>query len=241
MTYSMIRDTVSVRTLTAERFARQVDVWPEFPADASWFGYRREATYVYVSSLVVSVYTWLRHDPDCVRDMAFLFETLYFSRALHLRVQDAEEGQRHDKQLQFFVLLGDYYMGQALQLLTDRGAASLISHFSHILAVGSEGMVLHFKYGRPEEETLDKTHGALYQGIFYSADRLRSSEPVEDYARLGYHIGMALELGLRDKPEQLWHQQQLEPLYAALPASHQHPELLRLIREMKILDKNNNV
>jgi hypothetical protein len=230
--YSIILNTAPARARAEAHFQQRLDSLGERVEGEAVFAYRQEATFLYISALVASVFRWLGHEEDRVQNMLFLFEMLYLSRALHLQVKDQEEGQAYDRELQLAVLLGDYYMGQALQGLIAYGAQELIPYFSRMLAVGSEGMALHFKYHHSEEETLDKTHGALYQGVFYSADRLRSSAPVEAFAQLGYHIGMAMELALRGSADRIFHQQQMKELYDLLPASHQHPELLQLMGEL---------
>jgi hypothetical protein len=233
MSYSIISAAREESERSAERLRAYLAAGPKGLAGPEDLAYREENTCQHVLALVLAVYRWRGHSPERTRDMAFLFELLYLSRVLLLKVRDEAEGQRHDRQLQLSVLLSDYYLGEALHFLTSHGGTDLIPYFSQILAGGSEGLVEHFYQGRPEEETLGPTHGALYRGIFYSADRLQTAAVCAPFAQLGYHLGMTLELGWLGSAARFEHQQWLLPLYQSLPPAYQHPDLLKLIREME--------
>ncbi len=108
---------------------------------------------------------------------------------------DDEEGQVYDQNMQFSILIGDYIFGCILKMLVEIGADHLLDVFSNTIGQMNEGMVMKHKLQTAPEQVVAKTRASLYQAAFLTAARLKDIAPdaVMWYARLGFHVGMALE------------------------------------------------
>lgn len=147
-------------------------------------------------AVVVMAYKYIDSDHKLMIEMASLFKTLYFANLIHHQVKDEEEGQANDQALQFTILIGDYIFGRILKLLLKIGAVEVLDNLALMICRINEGLVMQHKLEARPLEVIKRSNAAIYEAAFVSAARLKGLAPeaIELYGRLGFHIGMAVEL-----------------------------------------------
>jgi len=157
---------------------------------------KQESTWEQLPRAVLAVYRYLGHPGDYSVKMAAIFKMTYLASYIHELVGDDEEGQVYDRNMQFSILIGDYLFGCILKMLVEIGADHLLDVFSNTIAQINEGMVMKHKLQATPEKVIAMTRASLYQAAFLTAARLIGLAPdvIKWYSRLGYHIGMALEV-----------------------------------------------
>lgn len=170
--------------------------------------------------MVLNAYNWLGIDKLRAIKMASLFRTINFANVIHLKVQDVDEGQKHDQMLQFTILIGDYIFGRVLKLLLETQAESMLDQFAAMIGTINEGFVLKYHLEADMESYLIRTRGPLYYNAFSSAARMQGwdSDLVAVYGNLGRNLGLALEMRYAyNEPDRgFWYLQQAQTLYVPL-------------------------
>ncbi len=147
-------------------------------------------------AVVVMAYKYIDADHKLTIDMASLFKTLYFANLIHHQVGDEKEGQDHNQALQFTILIGDYIFGRILKLLLKIGAVQVLDNLAMMICRINEGLVMQYKLGADRLEVIKRGNAAIYETAFVTAARLKGLAPeaIELYGRLGFQIGMAMEM-----------------------------------------------
>lgn len=170
--------------------------------------------------MVIQAYRWIGHERKLAVRMANLFRTINFANLIHLRIHDSGEGQQHNQDLQFTILIGDYIFGLVLRLLLETNAERLLDQFSAMICNINEGFVMQYNLGADLEESLNKTRVPFYTNAFSSAAELKEWSPQDNqlYSNLGQNLGMALELiYVHDKRDRgLFYLDKAESLYKQL-------------------------
>ncbi|HNX92523.1 MAG TPA: hypothetical protein PKW50_04265 [Syntrophomonas sp.] len=154
--------------------------------------------------VVVLAYKYLDLDHTLTVGMAGLFKTLYFANLIHNQVMDEEEGQINDQKLQFTILIGDYIFGQVLKLLLRIGAVQVLDNLALMICRINEGMVMQYKLGAEQLDVIKSGNAAIYETAFLTAARLKmlDQKAIELYGRLGFNIGVAIELLMVENNDQ---------------------------------------
>ncbi len=150
--------------------------------------------------VVLSIYKFIGIERSFSIQMANIFKMVYFTNSIHAYIKDDTEGQEYNRELQFNILIGDYFFGRVLKQLNDLRADKLLPLFSKLICEINEGMVMKHRLGAADNEVLEKTKASFYSTAFLTAAELTDIEGQEKelLAKLGNNIGMALEL-LNDK------------------------------------------
>lgn len=166
-----------------------------------------DTTWNMLPLVVLGIYRFNGLDRQISIAMANIFKTLYLANSIHALVKDDKEGQEHNQQLQFSILLGDYIFGRMLKLLVQAQADHLVGIFAHMMAEINEGMVLQHKYQIEHLEALKRTRGPLYMRAFETAAQLTGmdAENQERYRQMGLALGMSIELLAFDNLHQQMH------------------------------------
>lgn len=146
--------------------------------------------------MVLNAYRFLGMDKGLSVQMANLFKTIDFASKIHVLVKDDDEGQKHNQEMQFTILIGDYIFGKVLKLLLETQADKLLHMFASMIGSINEGLIIQYKLNSGLEQVLLKTRGPLYHDAFLSAAKMAGLTPetAENYAKFGNNLGMALEL-----------------------------------------------
>ncbi len=146
--------------------------------------------------LVYIVYKCLGINKALSIDMTNIFKTIFLANSIHALVKDDEEGQKHNQDLQFAILIGDYMLGRMLKLLVEAEADQLVGQFASMMVEINEGRVIDRKLQADHREVLQKTHGSMYATAFATAGTLAGMSGMiwENCKQLGFNLGMAIEL-----------------------------------------------
>jgi len=147
-------------------------------------------------AMVINAYKYLGIDKNLAIQMANLFKIIHFASKIHVLIKDDEEGQKHNQELQFTILIGDYIFGKVLRLLLETHADRLLDMFATMICDLNEGLIVEYKLNAGLSEVLARTRGPLYHKAFLSAAHMAgwAEDSVEIYGDLGYNLCMALEL-----------------------------------------------
>lgn len=153
-------------------------------------------TFVMLPALALAVYRNMGHDLSTSITLATIVKLIYFSNTIHEKVKDDEEGQKPDQDLQFSILIGDYMLGQVLNILIDKRLDTLLGLFSGMMAEVNQGLIEKYKMNLDWQEGIIKSRLPIYRIVFASAARLARAglQEEERLAYLGYHAGMTVEL-----------------------------------------------
>ena len=153
-------------------------------------------TWKNLPGLVLCIYGYVGLNRQLAIIMADIFKTAYFANFTHEWVKDVEEGQEHNQEMQFKILIGDYAFGRILKLLVEVKADCLLKYFASMMSEINEGMVIKYKLDAGYHHTIRKTKAPLYATAFLTAAHLARTDEVgrELYRQMGYNIGMAIEL-----------------------------------------------
>lgn len=141
-------------------------------------------------------YQGLKAGFRCTVYMTTIFRLAYLANYIHDTVRDDEEGQAHDRRLQFDILIGDYLFGKVLQLLSENSSQSLASTFAEMIIDINEGRVIRKMRGgcRNDLEIITKEVACLYSYAFLTAAKKAGLHTAEQmiYREVGNKIGLAL-------------------------------------------------
>lgn len=152
--------------------------------------------YRLLPAVVLNSYWYLGLEKELAVQMANLFKTIDFATRIHVLIKDDEEGQRHNQELQFTILIGDYIFGKVLKLLVETGTDHLLTMFATMIGKINEGLIIEHKFKSGLEQTLLQTRAPLYYNAFLSAAKMAHLPPdqAENYGKVGHNLGTALEL-----------------------------------------------
>jgi len=141
-------------------------------------------------------YRGLRAGFQCTVYMVTIFRLAYLANYIHDTVRDDEEGQVHDRQLQFDILIGDYLFGKVLKLLSENHSQFLASTLAEMIVDINEGRAIRKVRGgcRKDLEVITKELACLYSYAFLTAAE-KAGLPVAEraiYREVGNSLGMAL-------------------------------------------------
>ncbi len=153
-------------------------------------------TFACLPLLVNKAFRFLGNDTDLSLAMANIFKTVYFANTINQTLRDDAEGQQHDQEMQFSILISDYIFGWVLKKLVECNAAWLLDKFAGMMAEINEGFILKHCRGAGEDIVREKTRIPLYATAFYAAGRTAGCEPESAlaYSRIGSELGMVMEL-----------------------------------------------
>jgi len=159
-----------------------------------------DITWNSIPVLVLSIYKFQGFDRSLTIQMANLFKMIYFANSIHAFVKDDSEGQEHNRELQFNILIGDYIFGRILKLLHEAKVDKLLQIFSEMICEINEGMVMKHKLSAGYKQVLAKTKASIYSTAFLTAAELSNVEDEEKelFRQLGYNLGMSIELPSND-------------------------------------------
>ncbi len=189
---------------------------------------QNDRSFQLMPAVVVLAYKYLDSDHKLTVDMAGLFKTLYFADLIHNQVMDEEEGQLNDQRLQFTILIGDYIFGRVLKLLLRIGAVQVLDDLALMICRINEGLVMQYKLDAKQLDVIERGNAAIYETAFVTAARLKmlDQEAIKLYGRLGFNIGVAIELLIAENTDQ------------ALPYIETSSELLAQFKNMQRFQDN---
>ncbi len=164
------------------------------------YGYLNELgsdiTWNILPALVLSIYKYLGINRQLSISMANIFKMFYFAQSIHGLIKDDKEGQKHNQQLQFNILIGDYIYGCVLKLLLEVNADKFLSIFSEMIGEINEGMVIQYKLRANDFNILEKTKAPFYSTAFLTAAEFSGikHEKKDLYRQLGHNLGMSIEM-----------------------------------------------
>jgi len=152
-------------------------------------------TWNIMPGIVFNIYRDMGLKLDFCISMTNIFKVVYLSIYIHELIKDDAEGQEYNQQMQFTILIGDYFFGRVVSLLIEAGADMLLPAFSDMIAEINEGMISHYKLGAGDEEFIQETRAPLYKTAFLTAARCsgKKAEEQELCKEAGYNLGMAAE------------------------------------------------
>ncbi len=145
--------------------------------------------------VTIAAFEYLGCDHQSVT-FANIFRIAYFGNYIHATVKDEEEGQQHNRELQFSILIGDFLFGRLLKLLVEADQKRVMMPFAAMICTINEGRVMKHKMSAVAEQTIEKIYAPFYELIFLSAGFLtnKDREFRDLYRQLGLNLGMAIEL-----------------------------------------------
>jgi len=142
------------------------------------------------------VYRGLKVGFRCTVYMATIFRLAYLANYIHDMVRDDDEGQIHDRRLQFNILIGDYLFGRVLKLLSENDSQYLASTFAEMIVEINEGRVMRKMRGgnKKDLEIIAKEKASLYKNAFLTASMVANLPTAEQviYQEIGNKLGLAL-------------------------------------------------
>ncbi len=156
---------------------------------------QEETTWKALPPVITAAFKYLGCDEHSLTFIN-IYRMAYFAGYIHTTVQDVEEGQEHDRKMQFSVLIGDLLFGRLLQLLVEADKKKIMMPFAAMICTINEGRVMKHKMNAGAETAVEKIYASLYETIFLSAAVIagREKEFRDMYRRLGLNLGMAIEL-----------------------------------------------
>ncbi len=166
-----------------------------------------DSTYSYYQQLIYDI-TWKALPPVITAAYRYLgcegqvitftniFRTAYFAHHIHASVRDDKEGQKHNREMQFSILIGDYFFGRLLKLLVEADNKKILVPFAAMICSMNEGMVIKHKIDAKDNQVVEKTKAPIYATAFLSAaiNAEKDAEFCEIYRQLGFNLGMCIEL-----------------------------------------------
>ncbi len=178
----------------------QKSLWPWWDSLAVYLGdISDDFTYRLLPAVAYSSYLKVGVDKDLSRAMVNIFKTIYFANQIHVRVKDDSEGQKHNQDLQYTILIGDYIFGRILKLLLESGADKLLPVFAQLICEMNESLVIEYKLQGDITQILARGRAGLYSAAFITAGKLAglNDKLLTIYGEIGRNLGMALELKYR--------------------------------------------
>jgi len=158
---------------------------------------RNDLTWTILPPVVMSIYKYAGHNRQVSIAMSNIFRNCYLAHRIHALIKDDEEGQLHDQELQFRILIGDYLFGHVLKALVDIRADSQVEYFAGMIDEVNQGMLIKHKLNGNCEEVVKRTRAPYYTTAFLTAAKLAgyNNDICKLYQQMGFHFGMSVELG----------------------------------------------
>lgn len=183
-------------------------------------GLKDDFTWTILPSVVIIIYKYAGHNRQLSIAMSDIFRNCYLAHRIHALVKDDEEGQQHDRELQFSILIGDYLFGYVVKALVDIRADSQVEAFTQMIAEVNQGMLVKHKLNGSCEEVAEKTRAPFYATAFLTAAQLAGydRETCKAYHNMGFHFGMSVELGQEPslKQQSQFHVHECDKLFIKL-------------------------
>lgn len=156
---------------------------------------KQDATWNILPGVIYAAY-YLLGCENSFTNYANIFRTAYFAHYIHTRVKDAEEGQVYNQEMQFCILIGDYFFGRLLKLLVKADNREILMPFAGMICSMNEGMIIKHSGDAEYKYVIEKTKAVIYATAFLSAAILAGKDaPFKElYRKLGFNIGMMIEL-----------------------------------------------
>lgn len=154
-----------------------------------------DITWKTLPPVIIAAYRYLGCEEQVIT-FANIFRTAYFAHHIHAAVRDDEEGQEHNREMQFGILIGDYFFGRLLKLLVEADNKKILVPFAAMICSMNEGMVIKHKIDANNNQVVEKTKASIYATAFLSAaiNAEKNAEFCEIYRELGFNLGMCIEL-----------------------------------------------
>lgn len=125
-----------------------------------------------------------------------IFEMLYLADHIHCQVRDDEEGQEHNEELQFSILIGDYIFGESVKMLGEIEGYQLLGLFSELICFINEGHVKNKLATGVNLEVLEAEKASFYRYAFLITACLAGLPREEGriWEEAGNCLGMAVVL-----------------------------------------------
>lgn len=158
-------------------------------------GLKDDFTWNALPPLVVAAYRLVGLDRSAGLAMANVFKTIHLANHIYCSVKDEGEGQIHDQELQFSILIADYLSGNVIKQLVLANTSHLLKQLSDMVANINEGLIWQHKLGVSPREVVLKTRAPLYTTAFRTAAQLAGMNEEDKllYTNLGFNYGMAME------------------------------------------------
>lgn len=202
MLFSIARDLKNELFLADKLYNKTISSWFS-NIDSAWFNCKDDFTFEHIAAMSIVAYKLCGFKEEKVMQMTNLFKVVYVNNNLHGKIMDSHEGQIYNQEMKLKILIGDQISGKILKLILEAEADQLLSHFSRMMEIINEGLVLEYKTQCTLEEVLKRTKASLYATIFYSAAKLagRNEQQISLFEDLGFNLGMAAELSARGRLE----------------------------------------
>jgi len=153
-------------------------------------------TFTMLPAVTIAALKYMGHASETCLSLTNIVELFYFSHFIHESIKDDSEGQKHNRDLQFSILIGDMFLGRVLKLLVENRLEALLKLFSGMMADINQGLVEKYNMSLNQQQIAEKTRMPLYRTAFLAAARLAQVDRQEEerMGLIGYHTGMAVEL-----------------------------------------------
>jgi hypothetical protein len=194
MDLSVIRALINENDELEKVFEATIDPWWD-STNMYYEELEDDPTWNVLPAVIYAAYELLGCEKEFIT-YANIFRTAYFAHYIHTRIKDVEEGQQHNQQMQFSILIGDYFFGRLLKLLVDTNNRGILIPFAGMICSMNEGMVIKHKIDAADKMVTEKTKASIYETAFLSAAIIaeKDDEFKELYRQLGFYIGMCIEL-----------------------------------------------
>lgn len=156
-----------------------------------------DTAFMVLPALAISVFRDMGNSRDTSLTIGHIIKLICLSNFIHEEVKDDDEGQTQDSEMQFSILIGDYILGQVLDIIIDQQLDSLIKMFAEMMAAVSQGLTEKYKMDLDWQEVVERSRLPLYRTVFQAAGRVAGAGSNTEVwlDSLGYNLGMAVELG----------------------------------------------
>ncbi len=157
---------------------------------------QEDHTFTMLPALTIAALKYMGHDKKTCLSLTSIVKLFYFSNYIHERIRDDREGQEHNRDMQFSILIGDLFLGRVLRLLVDNRLDGLLKLFAGMMSDVNQGLVEKYQLGLNKIQVAEKTRLPLYTTAFVAAARLAGVDQQEEdrMKEMGYHAGMTVEL-----------------------------------------------
>lgn len=154
-----------------------------------------ETTWKALPSTITAAFKYLGCDQHSLTFIN-IFRIAYFANFIHASIKDAEEGQAHDRAMQFSILIGDMLFGRLLQLLVEADHKKIMMPFAEMICTINEGRVMRHKMDAATERAVGKIYAPFYGTVFLTAAIIADRDEgfCKLYRELGLNLGMTIEL-----------------------------------------------
>ncbi|HZK43682.1 MAG TPA: hypothetical protein VFC73_05270 [Syntrophomonadaceae bacterium] len=186
----IFRESLKSRWGDIDGFAENIE------ADLFWMS---------IPEFVLLAYKYFDMEKDLSIKMAVIFKIVYLANYIHETIKDEDEGQEHNQELQFTILIGDYLFGKIMSLLLEANGGGLVDSFADMMVETNEGLVIKYKTEPDSTEVIRKTKASYYETAFVTAARLSGIDDEADLvfiSELGISLGMVMYLIYTNAPHE---------------------------------------